>query len=370
MKGVLLLLIFLVLILVIFGIKSQKSEFDREVEKIVRFEKFSIFSWELKNGWIKLWPKVSLQNLTSKEKKALVLKYFLDKDPILEDVVEQILREQIEEVLKKEKISSPFGFLKDRVFPPLWFEIEKPPKILVISPREKIEIKKWVFLSPQLDDQKRDQIEKKIDQLSVSSLIVEIGGVATFPALIKKDVSLKGALEGICHEWLHHYLFFKPLGQNFKKSYQLRIINETVANLLGKEIGALVFSKYYSDFPKSPQLPTPKTDFDFNQEMRKIREKVDLLLSQGKISEAEEFMKERRDFLAKKGHYLRKLNQAYFAFHGTYADLPSSIDPLGEKLRTIREKTESIREFLDQVSKIKDPQDLDQILKDLEKEED
>jgi hypothetical protein len=39
----------------------------------------------------------------------------------------------------------------------------------------------------------------------------------------------------------------------------------------------------------------------------------------GKVELAEEFMEERRQFFWKKGYHIRKLNQAYFAFHGAYA---------------------------------------------------
>ena len=43
-------------------------------------------------------------------------------------------------------------------------------------------------------------------------------------------------------------------------------------------------------------------------------------------------MEEKRQFLAANGYYIRKLNQAYFAFHGSYADTAGSIDPIGPKL--------------------------------------
>ena len=51
------------------------------------------------------------------------------------------------------------------------------------------------------------------------------------------------------------------------------------------------------------------------------------LLAQGKIEEAEAYMEERRRFLAANGHFIRKINQAFFAFHGSYATSPASISP-------------------------------------------
>ena len=57
-------------------------------------------------------------------------------------------------------------------------------------------------------------------------------------------------------------------------------------------------------------------------------------------------MRERRDFLEQQGYYIRKLNQAYFAFYGTYADSPTSVDPIGTAMRTLRARYTSVAEFL------------------------
>jgi len=54
--------------------------------------------------------------------------------------------------------------------------------------------------------------------------------------------------------------------------------------------------------------------------MRETRIRVDKLLAQGRIEEAEAYMEERRQEFVAHGYYIRKLNQAYFAFHGAYAD--------------------------------------------------
>ncbi len=64
-------------------------------------------------------------------------------------------------------------------------------------------------------------------------------------------------------------------------------------------------------------------------------------LPQGKIDEAETYMEQRRQLFWQNGYLIRKLNQAYFAFHGAYADVPGGAageDPVGPAVRALREK--------------------------------
>ena len=61
--------------------------------------------------------------------------------------------------------------------------------------------------------------------------------------------------------------------------------------------------------------------------------------------------------LVEKGYNLRKLNQAYFAFHGSYALSPASIDPIGPQLRQLRAASPSLKAFLDRVGWLNSFQD-------------
>jgi hypothetical protein len=54
---------------------------------------------------------------------------------------------------------------------------------------------------------------------------------------------------------------------------------------------------------------------------------VDRLLAEGKVEEAEQAMEAKRQFFAENGINIRKINQAYFAFYGSYADSPSPATP-------------------------------------------
>ena len=74
-------------------------------------------------------------------------------------------------------------------------------------------------------------------------------------------------------------------------------------------------------------------------------------------------MQEERDYLAANGYYIRKLNQAYFAFNGKYADVPAFENPIGTKLNQLRVKSDSLKDFLNTVSSITSLQDLESALK-------
>ncbi|GAI83609.1 unnamed protein product, partial [marine sediment metagenome] len=65
------------------------------------------------------------------------------------------------------------------------------------------------------------------------------------------------------------------------------------------------------------------------------------------------------------GYYIRKLNQAYFAFHGAYADQPTSIDPIGVELRELRNKSASLKDFLETVSDMTSRQELSDALNEV-----
>jgi hypothetical protein len=87
--------------------------------------------------------------------------------------------------------------------------------------------------------------------------------------------------------------------------------------------------------------------------MRETRLTVDALLADGNIEEAEEYMEERRRFLWDNGYHIRRLNQAYFAFYGAYADVPGGAagdDPVGAAVRALRAQSGSLAEFLSRIA--------------------
>jgi hypothetical protein len=291
----------------------------------------------------------------------------------LEDAVEEIIKSQLRETLAEQGIFNPVDkYIRLKInFPPLNFKLDKPPHLLVISPRERIEKIKEIPLKQNISLEEMESIEAEVDKLGVSSLVVELGGFGgTYPPFVTDEASLRFTLDTAAEEWLHQYLAFKPLGFLYlldligvSRNYEIAIINETLASMVSKEIGAMVSEKYYPQYQDEGQ-PQP-SGFDFNQEMREIRRAVDKYLAQGEIEQAEEFMEKKRQYLATKGYYLRKLNQAYFAFYGTYADRPTSISPIGLELKTLRSRSASLKDFLEKVAAMTSYQDLKESLKKL-----
>ena len=107
----------------------------------------------------------------------------------------------------------------------------------------------------------------------------------------------------------------------------------------------------------APDEP-PADQFDFGREMRVTRMRVDELLAEGKIGEAEAYMETRRLLFVEQGYRLRKLNQAYFAFYGSYATNPSAANPIGGQLEWLRGQSATLREYLRRVSSFSRHEDL------------
>jgi hypothetical protein len=212
-----------------------------------------------------------------------------------------------------------------------------------------------------------DTIEYEVDRThDVSSLVTGIGGLSAYPAMLLESSSLRWISEVVAHEWSHHYLMPRPLGWNYNASVETRTINETVASIFGKEIGRKVLARYYPDhLPPEPEPiaqesadagePPPQPPaFDFRAEMRETRVRADELLAQGRIEAAEEYMEERRREFVEHGYAIRKLNQAYFAFHGAYADEPGARgdDPIGPAVAELRAASPDLRTFVKRAARL------------------
>lgn len=87
--------------------------------------------------------------------------------------------------------------------------------------------------------------------------------------------------------------------------------------------------------------------------MNETRVTADALLAEGKIDEAEAYMESRRLVFLQNGYLIRKLNQAYFSFHGAYADAPGGAageDPVGPAVRDLRAQSDSLVDFVNTIS--------------------
>jgi hypothetical protein len=101
--------------------------------------------------------------------------------------------------------------------------------------------------------------------------------------------------------------------------------------------------------PSASAPETPQAErFSFQKEMRQTRVEADRLLAEGQVAEAEVYMEMRRLIFLEHGYHIRKLNQAYFAFHGAYADEAgaSGEDPVGPAVVELRQRSPSLKAFL------------------------
>jgi hypothetical protein len=190
--------------------------------------------------------------------------------------------------------------------------------------------------------------------------------------VITEKTSLDFAIRVVIHEWTHNYLFFYPLGQHYADSQELISMNETVASMVEDELSLELARIYYPEIyerrmaekaiEQSPVVqPVHEDEFSFNANMRKTRIRVEELLAAGQIEEAETYMEQQRRKLVEMGYYVRKLNQAYFAFYGSYAagkGWAAQTNPIGEQMQALRDRSTSLRAFLETVSRMSSHQDL------------
>jgi hypothetical protein len=95
-----------------------------------------------------------------------------------------------------------------------------------------------------------------------------------------------------------------------------------------------------------PVDPDP-SQFDFSKFMRETRLRADELLASGDIDGAEAWMEERRLELQTHGYVIRKINQAYFAFTGSYADSPGSVSPVARQIWDLRQREDSMGDLVE-----------------------
>ncbi len=293
-----------------------------------------------------------------------------EKRSHLQPMAEAVLQYQVSVTIGEEGLGTG-----GQPIPPVLYHVTDLPYALIVSPRNVIRQEANISLVPGLSIDQITTLEQSVEKkLDVSALVVPVGGVGIYPTMVMSTTNLPWLLETISHEWTHNYLTLRPLGVNYDTTAQLRTMNETTANISGKEMGYLTLLQFYPDLaakvspppslvpeaPQAPNIPAPTpqpvnpNEFNFNQEMHKTRVEVDTLLAAGKISEAESYMETRRLFFWDHGYHIRKLNQAYFAFYGAYADEPgggaAGKDPVGPAVQLLRSRSTSLADFLNRIA--------------------
>lgn len=278
-------------------------------------------------------------------------------------LAESIFQDQLSSV------AAEFGLtLGGQPMPPVMYQSTPLPLALIVSPRDVIQQDANISIGPNFSVDQRAALEAQVDQaINVSSIVVNIGGVGMYPTMVAQTTNINWLAEVIAHEWAHNFLTLRPLGANYNSSAELRVINETTASIVGTEIGTTLIERFYPEFrpppatasetaqSSRPATPPEPPAFDYRAEMHETRLTADELLAAGKIEAAEAYMETRRQLFVENGYRIRKLNQAYFAFHGAYADQPGGAagaaeDPVGSAVRTLRAQSPSLAAFLNYIS--------------------
>jgi hypothetical protein len=245
------------------------------------------------------------------------------------------------------------------LFPPVLVALTEPPNVLVISPRTELRVTQSVVLTA-LDVPAQERLEASADSTGVVSLVAPIGGLATYPSMVLEEDAPERMLASVAHEWLHQYLIFYPLGAHYWDSQETREINETTADLVGQEVGSMLTRELDLRFFSGGAPSSPQDGFNFRGFMRETRLEVERLLAAGQVDQAAAYMRQRRDELEPHGYHLRKLNQAYFALYGSYAEgfAASPVNPIPDLLHRLRDQSGSLAEFIFRVRAVTSVADL------------
>jgi hypothetical protein len=288
-------------------------------------------------------------------------------------IAEAILEWQVSHVLA----DGGLGGLS-AILPPVQGTFTPLPTILVVSPRETVQSLYQQQLVAGLTAAEQDEIETMVMERlpEVSAYVTEIGGLAAYPAMLLESGSIEWVTDVMAHEWAHHYLTFFPLGWYYMRDGETRTINETTATLIGEWAGQQVMLHYYEplfaqDKPLPAGIVSDETEvssgppvFDFREEMHRTRVNVDRLLAEGKVNEAEWYMELQRRYFVANGYRIRRLNQAYFAFHGAYASAPGAAgeDPIGPLVRRLWALSSTPADFLRRIASITSLQALETVV--------
>ncbi|MEW6181321.1 MAG: hypothetical protein AB1522_15500 [Chloroflexota bacterium] len=394
--------LFLFLILMLVQVRSEYNTADpvERVRRYTRWQEFDYVSWTVDALLLKQ-RQAALnlpRHLSIEQQRQIVLRYLerverLNKvraeintiyaDPAIPDPAQAAAALLAEQARLQAEINQHYAPLAEAVMqyqlsvvvadlglglggqpiPPPLYHVTSLPYALIVSPREVIRQDADISLVADLSLDRIVQLEREVEQgLNVSALVVPVGGVGTYPTMVMSTTDLNWLAEVIAHEWIHNTLTLRPVGALYYASPEMRTINETAASIAGKEIGAALIARFYPEKvpppapeqpPAQPSEPDEPPAFDFRAEMRETRVTVDALLAEGKIEEAEEYMERRRLVFWENGYRIRRLNQAYFAFYGAYADQPGGAageDPVPAAVRALRAQSPSLAAFINRIA--------------------
>lgn len=296
------------------------------------------------------------------------------RNEITDDLDNQ--RNRVEQIIEDQVSWAVFelGIRKHSMMPPMEIQFRENPLLLVISDRDKINSVGRIRVIDNMTLEEKETLEARVEAMGYSAYVFNLGGQSTYPSTVL-PCGIRCTLRVTAHEWVHHFRsMHNPIGK--VTDSQSRAIEETIADMMDDVIADAAYRRFYDPDYQSPEQSsrsaTPEqTDpdaFDYTAEMRETYERTVALLEAGRIDEAEAYMNARRDFFEENGRYVRKINQAYFAFKGSYATNPAfsgGQDGVGEKLRRIWNHLDDPRRFIEIMRNVTNMEELEAALTEL-----
>lgn len=347
---------------------QSPAALDDLISGATETHRFSLLKYELThlpNRWL-----TNVANWLDEpqlDEEAILRRWFESGDERDRKAAELLLERRLSRAVSELDLHSPvplFGGVRV-VWPPIDVDLTERLHVLVVSPRDEVRLVRSLLLTSALQREDYRRIEALVEANGRwSAWVGRIGGVALYPASVVSTRDYLSTLQIMAHEWTHHYLGFYPLGLAYARGPDMRTINETVADIVGDELGAVAAA--FAGF-------TPPPTGTAEDRLREIRAAtdpllrqlcvdVDALLAEDRVEEAERLMADVRSQLSDLGRPFRRVNQAFLAFRGGYGASPASPSPWGDRLLSMRESSGSLAEFIALVRDIGSPSEADSLL--------
>ena len=301
------------------------------------------------------------------DEDAILERWFERWDERDRKAAELLLERRLSRAVSELELDSPlplFGRVRV-VWPPIDVDLSEPLHVLAVSPRDEVRMVRSVLLTSDVQREDYEPIESVVEaDQRWSAWVGRVGGVALYPASVVSSRDYLSTLQIMAHEWTHHHLGFYPLGLAYGRGSDMRTINETVADIVGDQLGGFAAElpgyDVASEAERDPEPDAFRAETD--PILRQLRLDVDALLAEGKISDAERRMEEVRLELIDLGRPFRRINQAFLAFRGGYGASPSSASQWGDRLIEFRSSKDSLDQFLEAVREIGSSEEADALL--------
>ena len=341
---------------------------DDLLEDATETHRFSFLGYELThlpNQW--LTNVAGWLDAPDLDEDAVLRRWFADGDDRERKRAELLLERRLSRAASELELDTPlplFGRVRV-VWPPVDVDLSEPLHVLAVSRRDEVRMVRSVLLTAEVERTDYERIEAAVEAgARWSAWVGRVGGVALYPASVVSSRDYLSTLQIMAHEWTHHYLGFYPLGLAYGRGSDMRTINETVADIVGDQLGefAAELPGFESPSEAQPDAERAAIRAETDPILRQLRLDVDELLAEGRTEQAERLMEAVRVQLIDLGRPFRRINQAFLAFRGGYGASPSSVSPWGARLLEFRAGKDSLAEFIADVREFGSPEEADALL--------